>query len=57
METKFLWGLEIATNNMAGAFVLWKGLSIAKNQRITDLIVLGDSRIVIQSLVEKALPN
>ena len=57
METKFSWGLGTKTNNIVEALALWKGLSIAKNQRKTELIVMGDSRIVIQAIVEKALPN
>ena len=57
METKFSWGLGTKTNNMAKVFALLQGLSIAKNRRITNLIVLGDSRIVIQALADNSLPN
>ena len=57
METKFSWGLGTYTNNMAEAFALWHWISIAKNQEIRELIVLGDSKIVIQDLAENSLPN
>ena len=42
---------------MAEALALWQGLWIAKNQGITELIVLGDSRIIIQAIIENSLPN
>ena len=42
---------------MAEALALWQGLRIAKNQGITKLTVLGDSRTVIQVMVENSLPN
>ena len=45
------------SNNITEALALWKGLLIAKNKRITKLSMLGDSRIVIQTLVEGSLPN
>ena len=56
-ETTFSWGLGIDTNNIAEALALWQGLLIAKNKGITRLHVLGDSRIVIQAMVEGNLPN
>ena len=57
IETTFSWGLGTETNNIAEALALWKGLVIAKNKGITRLTVLGDSRIVIQAIVEGTLPN
>ena len=35
---------------MAEALALWQGLIQAKNMGINDLIVFGDSRIIIQAL-------
>ena len=57
LETKFAWGLGSETNNIAEALALWQGLWISKNQGITELIVLGDSRIIIQAMTENSLPN
>ena len=57
METNFSWGLGIETNNISKALALWQGLLISKNQRISDITVLGDSRIIIQAMVENSLPN
>ena len=47
---KYSWGLGTETNNMAEALALWQGLIQAKNMGINDLIVFGDSRIIIQAL-------
>ena len=57
LETSFSWGLGSDTNNMAEALALWQGLRIAKNQGITELTVLGDSRIIIQAMNENLIPN
>ena len=57
IKTTFSWGLGTETNNIAAALALWQGLVIAKNKGITRLNVLGDSRIVIQAMVEGNLPN
>ena len=56
MESKFSWGLGIDTNNMAEALALWQGLRIARELGISNLIVIGDSRVVIRVLAEKFLP-
>ena len=55
MEFKFAWGLGIDTNNMAEALALWQGLRIAEDLGITELIVIGDSRVVIRALAENLL--
>ena len=47
---KYSWGLGTETNNKAEALALWQGLIQAKNMGINDLIVFGDSRIIIQAL-------
>ena len=56
MEFKFAWGLGIDTNNMAKFLALWQGLRIATELGISNLIVIGDSRVVIRALAEKILP-
>ena len=57
LETSFAWGLGSETNNMAEALALWQGLRIAKNQGITELTILRDSRIIIQAMTKKYIPN
>ena len=57
MEFKFAWGLGIDTNNMAKALALSQGLRIAKALGISELIVIGDSRVVIRALAEKIMPT
>ena len=56
MESKFAWGLGIYTNNMVEALALWQGLRIARELGISNLIVIGNSRVVIRVLAEKLLP-
>jgi ribonuclease HI len=49
-ESTYAWGLGIATNNQAKAYALLQGLSIIISLGIRELVVLGDSRMVIKSL-------
>ena len=42
---------------MAEALALWQGLRTAKALGISELIVIGDSRIVICALTEKLMPT
>ena len=57
METSFAWGLGSETNNMVEALALWQGLRISKNQGMTELTILGDSRIIIQAVTKNSIPN
>ena len=56
MDSNFSWGLGIDTNNMAEALALWQGLRIARELGISNLIIIGNSRVVIRALAEKILP-
>jgi ribonuclease HI len=47
----FALGLGIESNNRAEALALWQGLIQAKRHRIQDLVIIGDSRVVIQALI------
>ena len=47
---RYAWGLGIESNNKAEALALWQGLTQALFINIQDLIVLGDSRLLIQAL-------
>ena len=42
---------------MVEALALWQGMRIAKEMRISELTIIGDSRIVIYALAEKLMPN
>lgn len=45
------------TNNKAEALALWQGLRQAQERKIDSLVVIGDSRLVIQALKTKNLPS
>jgi ribonuclease HI len=47
---RYAWGLGIEPNNKAEALALWQGLTQALSLNIRDLIVIGDSRLLIQAL-------
>jgi len=47
----FSLGLGIESNNRAEALALWQGLIQAKRHRIQDLVIIGDSRVIIQALI------
>ena len=42
---------------MAEALALWQGLRIVEDLGITEMIVIGDSRVVIRALAENILPT
>ena len=42
---------------MDEALDLWQGLRIAKAMGISELTIIGDSRIVIRAQVENLMPN
>ena len=44
-------GLGIASNNHAEAMALWQGLCQAQSNGIRDLVIIGDSRLLIQAIV------
>jgi ribonuclease HI len=54
-ETNFEWGLCKATNNQEEVFALFQGLRIIDNKHIRNLIVIGDSTLIIKQL-HKAFP-
>ena len=53
----FSWGLGKKTNNTAEILAIWQGLNQARRLSITKLIIIGDSRIIIQALNLKKAPN
>ena len=44
-------GLGIASNNYAEAMALWQGLGHAHSMGIRDLVIIGDSRLLIQAII------
>jgi hypothetical protein len=51
LELRFAWGLGIETNNRAEALALWQGLNQAIIHNVQDLVIIGDSRLIIQALI------
>jgi ribonuclease HI len=51
LEIRFAWGLGIETNNIAEALALWQWLNQAILHNIRDLVIIGDSRLIIQALI------
>jgi ribonuclease HI len=49
----FAWGLGNVSNNITKTYSLWKGVSIAREERITKLVVLQDSMIVIWAIIDR----
>jgi ribonuclease HI len=48
---RYALGLGIASNNLAEALALWQGLCHAHSIGIRDLVIIGDSRLLIQAIV------
>jgi ribonuclease HI len=44
-------GLGTETNNIAEAMALWQGLHQAKKQGIQELVIVGDSRLVVRAII------
>jgi ribonuclease HI len=56
-ELVYSWGLGEETNNIAEALSLWQGLAQARKLAIKEIMVIGDSWILIQAMVTNSLPN
>jgi ribonuclease HI len=46
----YIWGLGNVSNNLDEVYVAMCGLIMAKEERISNLIVFGDSLLVIQEI-------
>ena len=57
MNLTYSWNLGIDSNNMAEALALWQGLSQAIRLGIQDLMVVGDSRLIIHHLICRSFPS
>jgi ribonuclease HI len=51
LEINFAWGLGIETNKRAEALALWQGLNQAIKHNVQDLVIIGDSQLIIQALI------
>jgi ribonuclease HI len=50
LEISFTWGLGIETNNRAEALSLWQGINQEISHDFQDLVIIGDSWLIIKSL-------
>jgi hypothetical protein len=53
IRATFSWILGIASNNEVKAYALYKGLNLAKIQRIEDLFIIGYYRVVLNQFREE----
>jgi hypothetical protein len=53
MKLRFAWGIRTEINNREEALDLWQGLIQAISHSIQDLVIIGDSRIVIKALIHQ----
>ena len=56
MMSSYAWGLGIESNNTVELCGLLQGLRIASSKGITTMSVFGDSRMLIQALINKKRP-
>jgi ribonuclease HI len=54
MKLSSTWGLRTETNNRVEALALWQGIIQAISHNIQDLVIIGDSRIVIKALIHQS---
>ena len=55
--SRYAWGLGNDTNNKAEFCGLFQGLRIARDKGITNLLVFGDSCLLIQANIKKKSPS
>jgi ribonuclease HI len=53
MKLSFAWAFGTETNNRAEALALWQGLIQAIIHSVQDLVIIGDSRIIIKALIHQ----
>jgi ribonuclease HI len=51
---RYALGLGIDTNNNAEAMALWQGLRQASKHGIQNLVIVGDSRLVIRAIIHRS---
>ena len=50
VEVEYSWNIGYETNNMAEAYGLWQGLKQLLVKKVDEVMVFGDSRIIIQAM-------
>ena len=50
VEIEYYWNIGYDSNNMVEAYGLWQGLKQLQKKGVVDVMVFGDSRLVIQAL-------
>jgi ribonuclease HI len=53
MVATYAWGLGKASNNQVDTYALLCGILLAKEAKVKALIVIGDSMVVIKSMLGK----
>jgi hypothetical protein len=57
MEISYSWGLRIETNNREEALTMLQGIRQEISSNVQNLVVFGDSRLLIQAIQTRKLPN
>jgi ribonuclease HI len=50
----FAWGLGNISNNIVEAYALWEGVHIARDRNIANIVILGDSMMVVRAVIKRA---
>ena len=50
VEIEYCWNIGYDTNNMAEAYGLWQGLKQLQKKGVDEVMVFGDSKVIIQAL-------
>jgi ribonuclease HI len=47
------WGLGVTMNNIAKAYALFEGLRMAKERKISQITVFGDSMLIVKAIITR----
>ena len=50
VEIEYSWNIGHDSNNMAEAYGLWQGLKLVQKEGVDEVMVIGDSRLIIQAM-------
>jgi ribonuclease HI len=53
----YSWNLGVTTNNMAEAYAMYQGVLLAQEQKLSNIIVIGDSKNIIRHFVKGTGPK
>ena len=57
MKEQYAWGLGRSTNDVAKFVALFQGLKILSQKDISEVIIIGESQILIKFLIHGPPPN